>query len=483
VELKLIDPKEWMTGDYLFDVTKITHYLQATGPIERPAEPWRGIDFGSPGGGKKPTADLRLKGNMADLNYTFDTPRWTASLVEACRERVAKFAAGHHDSHWLARYELGMAANLLGLPLGRLDKGRELAALILFGEGLKWLDTFCTRLGSVRGKSVLMAKANDIEPKRLRKVREWVRANVPGVHQNQDRRGFQLHQWDPVRPNNANKPAELSLEHEVRLMTDDEHIARKVLEELTRCEGQPTEACFLEKDSPVAGLIVRREKRGPGAQSVDRYYDIPVGGGISAIIPRMITVRERLKGSEFMTWSAANNGMRPLNLELPFIALGDGGMTARLEFNWIDDLRISLDEALSTKVTKYKQRRNPFFIAMQVEDLLLAGLVPVLEHTTYRQKFGLWQTFIGRKADKQIFALNLDLIIAQDLETKNIGTYWDVDISSVLRMDLIELNRVLRFAEAVKTRYGLQPNPGSKAWRDAEVTGLLTRLIGIDAKH
>ena len=57
-------------------------------------------------------------------------------LVEACRERVTKFAADHKDPHGQARYELGMAADILGLPLGRLEKKREHTTLILFAEGL-----------------------------------------------------------------------------------------------------------------------------------------------------------------------------------------------------------------------------------------------------------------------------------------------------------------------------------------------------------
>lgn len=470
VEMKLIDPKDWMTGDYLFDLCKITHFLEGTGPVEKPAE------------GGPVRAAFRLNGSEGELSYAFGQPTWTAMLVEACRERVARFAAAHKDPHWRVRYELGMAANFLALPIGRLEKGREHAALILFGEGMKWLDRFCARLGAARSQAVVVAEPDDLEPAPLRPVREWVRVQVPGVREAEDRRGFQLLQWDPVRANDAGKPAELSLEHEARLLPMDERAATKLLEALIRSEGRRVGDGLLKpvgkEESPFAELVVRRYDREPGAQSVDRYYDVPVGGAEAGLISRMITIRERLRWSKFMTWGTANDVKRPLNLELPFVALGDSGVTARLEFNWIDDLQTGLREALAADTEESVRRRNPFFMAMQMQGLSLTGLVPVLEHTAYRQKFGLWQPGVGGAEDREVFAVNLDTVVAQDLETKRIGTYCDVDMVGMARVDAAELRRLTEFAEAVASRYGLQPNPSTKAYRDAEVTGLLARLKG-----
>lgn len=133
VEVKFIDPKEWGTGDYLFDIEKITHFIQATGPIEKPAD-------------GKPRLVTFKQDRNATLEYNIDGPTWTASVVDACLARTRDFAKQHNDPQWEARYELGMAANLLGLPLARLDKGREHSALVLYGEGIRWLDTFCQRL-------------------------------------------------------------------------------------------------------------------------------------------------------------------------------------------------------------------------------------------------------------------------------------------------------------------------------------------------
>ena len=76
VELKLIDPKEWLTGDYLFDIAKITHFLEGTGPIEKPAD------------GAELKIEYAENDGKADLTYSFGLPSWTGMLVEACLARV-----------------------------------------------------------------------------------------------------------------------------------------------------------------------------------------------------------------------------------------------------------------------------------------------------------------------------------------------------------------------------------------------------------
>ncbi len=465
-ELKIIDPKDWMTGDYLFDICKITHFVEGTGPVEKPAD------------GQPVRATFRLNSQEGELHYAFGLPVWTDLLVRTCQERVAQFAAAHNDPHWRARYEFAMAANFLALPPGRLQKGREDAALILYGEGLKWLDRFCARLGAAASQVpvVVSARADEVEPETIRRARAWVRERVPGVREAKDRRGFQLLHWEPVRPNERGKPVELSLEHEARLKPADERAGARLLEALTRSEGRPAGEFLLPKESPFAGLEVHRYDRETGAQSMDRYYEVPGAPDGSRLIPRQITVRERLKTSEFMTWSSGQAGMRALNLELPFVALGCAGMTVRLEFNWVDDLEVCLREALATDTPEAGRLRNPFHLAGQLESLALAGLAPVLEHTTFRQKFGLRPA--GGADDSDVLVVNMDTVVAQDLETKRIGTYWDVDISGTQFVDELELKRVSEFATALAARYGLNPNPGTKAWRDAQVTGLLDRWKG-----
>ncbi len=141
-EIKFIDPKEWVNGDYLFDIAKLTHFLSVTGPVEKPEI--------------QASVSVRYEeqGSEASLAYRFQPAAWTTPLVQACYVRAGAFAAAHEDIHWEARYELAMAANLLGLPWGRLThkkNPRPEAALILYAEGLVWLDRFCVRLEGLRG--------------------------------------------------------------------------------------------------------------------------------------------------------------------------------------------------------------------------------------------------------------------------------------------------------------------------------------------
>ena len=133
-DLKFIDPKDWGIGDYLFDMTKLTHFLTGTGPVEKPVSSGR------------PTVRYEAVDGGAALTYEFDRPAWTDAVIAICRERIARFARLHADTGWEARYELGMAANLLGLPEGRLKKGRAEPALILYGEGLGWLRRFLSTI-------------------------------------------------------------------------------------------------------------------------------------------------------------------------------------------------------------------------------------------------------------------------------------------------------------------------------------------------
>ena len=135
-EVKLIDPKPFDRGDYLFDVAKITHAIEATGPIER------SVAFSHEAG------DPMSEATNA-LNYTFIRHPETNALVEACLARVAQFAEQHGDVRWRERYQLAMAANLLGLPANRFQHAadqRPLDAIALYAEGLRWLEKFCRHL-------------------------------------------------------------------------------------------------------------------------------------------------------------------------------------------------------------------------------------------------------------------------------------------------------------------------------------------------
>jgi hypothetical protein len=129
LEVKQIDPKDWATGDYLFDVTKLTHFLEGTGPAEK-------LTYGA-----SKMERFAVQRDQTMLKYECASAPWTSRAVEAIRERARAFAKENKDSYWELRYKLGMASNLLGLPIGRLAR-RPDAAAILYGEGLKWLEEF-----------------------------------------------------------------------------------------------------------------------------------------------------------------------------------------------------------------------------------------------------------------------------------------------------------------------------------------------------
>uniref|UniRef100_Q07JF5 Aminoglycoside phosphotransferase domain-containing protein n=1 Tax=Rhodopseudomonas palustris (strain BisA53) TaxID=316055 RepID=Q07JF5_RHOP5 len=135
VAVRLIDPKEWHWGDYLFDVAKLTHFLQHTGPIEKPAQ-----------GAPAPSVTYSKTGDGARFDHSYAIPLWTDRAVTMCLERAGQFAKQHDDTQWQMRYRLGMASNLLGLPIGRLThktNPKPDSAMILYCEGLIWLDLFC----------------------------------------------------------------------------------------------------------------------------------------------------------------------------------------------------------------------------------------------------------------------------------------------------------------------------------------------------
>jgi hypothetical protein len=203
-----------------------------------------------------------------------------------------------------------------------------------------------------------------------------------------------------------------------RLVPRDEAATSSLLDALFRNERRPArEACRgLEKDAEGFGeLVVRPYDREPGPQSVDRYYEATRDGDATALIPRMITVRERIRTSKFITWSASTPTLRPLNLELPFVSIGESGVIARLEFNWISDLQEGWGDAVDGAEPAAPRDWNPLYIAMQTQSISLPHLEPVIEHTTFRQKFGLWRDRNEARAASEVLAVNVDTVVAQDL--------------------------------------------------------------------
>jgi hypothetical protein len=133
VHYRFIDPKDWGEGDYLFDITKLAHYLDVAGPLEQVPD-------------NQPEVTCEPGLERVSVSYDLQRPAWIPPAMELLLTRVAEFANGREDPEKMRlRFELGMASNLLGVPVGRLCKNRD-AALVFYGEGMKWLDLFCRHL-------------------------------------------------------------------------------------------------------------------------------------------------------------------------------------------------------------------------------------------------------------------------------------------------------------------------------------------------
>lgn len=132
VDAKFIDPKDWPLGDYLFDIGKLLHYLEVTGPAERIEEaPIATVD-----------RDTRV------LTYALRRSEQVTRLSADVRARIAAFAGNVGDPSWSERLSLSIASNLLGLPAGRWAAGKRNSALITFGEGLLWLRRAAEEIGA-----------------------------------------------------------------------------------------------------------------------------------------------------------------------------------------------------------------------------------------------------------------------------------------------------------------------------------------------
>lgn len=125
-DVKFIDVKDWRTGDYLFDIAKLTHFLLHTGPIE---------DLGLM------RITSREKGEEGlSIDYDMAVPDYVSGATSTILEKTAEIARSLGDEQWRARYELAMASNLLGVIPKRLDSVN--VALGLYVMGMQHLDTF-----------------------------------------------------------------------------------------------------------------------------------------------------------------------------------------------------------------------------------------------------------------------------------------------------------------------------------------------------
>jgi hypothetical protein len=311
--------------------------------------------------------------------------------------------------------------------------------------------------------------AGFLEPLALRKVRETIRTTVTGVTEQVDRRGFRLLHWRPRRETEQGKPCELSLEHEARLVPSSASDVDRLLDAFYGNLGKPVAGWLTSNDSSLADLHLRAYERAPGPQSADQYYDTSLDAAAWTIIPRGMTVRKRVATSSFMTWAGGvAPDVAPLNLELPSVALGAQGLTARLEFNWLDDLELSLRQS---RASSSMAEGNPLALASQLYRLPFPDLCPALHHTTHRQKFGF-----AHSDGAERFVVNVDLMVAQSLASRRMAVSCDVDISSVRLIDAEELAALSEFTGLLAHRFALRPASGTKAWSDALALGLRENL-------
>jgi hypothetical protein len=265
-----------------------------------------------------------------------------------------------------------------------------------------------------------------------------------------DRRGFQLLQWRS--PRSVEKPIELSLEHEARLRPAGSEGLCALLATLVSSLGQRVDRILLPSFKSYGDLILGQVERSVGAQSIDHYFDLP--GGFE-FISRGFTFRKRVRSSNFMTWNSEKEGLSTLNLELPAVDLQTNGMIARLEFNWKDELALTLQEAAVDRPSQ-----NPAHFAAQIAGLDLRQLEAVLENTTVRQKF------LGRGSDgKAMFALNVDFIKARNLRDGSEARFVDVDVSGMHFVDQKEFDALAELSGQLMKRYELRFNFATKASR------------------
>ena len=129
--VKLIDPKGWGYGDYLYDVAKLAQSFEPLGALQRHEQP-EGYR-------------ARKVGNRYVIDYSVTTPAWKAPALGLIKGRTATFAAhglGRPDPGWEARYLLAMAAMLLGAIPTQVDRERPHQTVVRLARGLEWLDLF-----------------------------------------------------------------------------------------------------------------------------------------------------------------------------------------------------------------------------------------------------------------------------------------------------------------------------------------------------
>lgn len=104
---RMLDPKDWWTGDYLFDVAKLGHYTVVTSAMEAGH------------------VDSAARRSDDGWSISFDASAFAPGheIEASLLGEVEKFASEVGDNHWRTRYRLAFAANLLGIAGPRAIRG------------------------------------------------------------------------------------------------------------------------------------------------------------------------------------------------------------------------------------------------------------------------------------------------------------------------------------------------------------------------
>jgi hypothetical protein len=126
LELRLIDPKSWIWGDYMFDVGKLLHYTMVTGPRED---------------GNSVELHVVEDQNPPRVEYEIHLSERAQTAVEMTMARLQEFAESNGDVNFQRRLNLSLASNLLGLCENRLNPEHPLEdnAILYYCEGLRYL--------------------------------------------------------------------------------------------------------------------------------------------------------------------------------------------------------------------------------------------------------------------------------------------------------------------------------------------------------
>ena len=443
VLIKLIDPKDWGRGDYLLDLAKLSHFLQVIGPVEY-AE-----------AGKQPIPEIEETADELIINYHLQESSGLNMALDGCMEKLRQFAEQHGDTEWQARHELAMAANLLGLPLGRLGKDRQHEALIFLAEGIIWLDLFCERLepGFRHGKCVYYAPPDTFEPTSFQQERAWVQQRIADITLSQSPRGYEQLQW-PLLAEAATKPlCKLSFDHHAHFCCGPTVEIGTFLSALA--QGERAMKNFLS-DSKYMTWSVKRD-----AQSQPltlRYYDY--GDQTGTLINRQISLCESC---------TADATLAAWELEMPYVALGATALRARLAYHWCDNWQQTRADCLDQQDSA-KRMRHPLALAAERRKIDLDKLTAVMQQTIYRESF-----LIKNAIDDLKFAIHIDHGMAQDLGSGRIGSYVAIQIDALASMDEEELPGFANFAAAVAKQYQLLINPSTTAQRGASAAGMMAR--------